>query len=687
MQALSQSAFLQALGYAIANSLWQCALLWLVVFAVNSFIKFSSRTKYTIALIAQCTGFVWFIFTFNFYFTRCSEIIANIGTSVYSNGMPVVIEPQMNSFSSGLLYFIAKTEQFLPWLSIAYLILLVFLSVRWIRCYRFTQQIKHTQLHKAGVEWKLFVKRIAAELNIKPEVKIYLSELVKGPVTIGFLKPAILIPLASINHLSVEQMEAVILHELAHIKRADYLINILQSIIEITLFFNPFTQLLSRMIKQERENSCDDWVLQYKYNASMYAEALLRIAVLQSPSKFAMQASGTKGDLLSRVKRMLNQKEKTFNYRNHLLALVLMTGILSSVAWFHPSPAIANPANAYGYSNTQHVVVEPLTAKVDNPFFNPVFFLSKPLSDEINNTIENEQLNIDKATSIAEKAKDIVVENITPVALEKLRNLSSGLEDQIKSAYALANKSYEDLNLQNINAHVASLMDSAALVSALTNTLENNFPKIDFQKMNEDLAKAKLDIANMSKDKTLFSIGAEKWKDVLSKSLQQVQNFAKDIQQKDPGSTAEQRAISNKKLQEAQENLKQNTESMQRLIEIKKIVMDSLQHLFSSKKDDVDEAEEDDAQTQVAPVSANATGYDNSYSYNYSVGDATSYAPVNFTTTVSPVIDSEYLKKPILVLLKGDLKNPVSCKKNISIETYNSKGEKHVYSITIETYQ
>ena len=147
------------------------------------------------------------------------------------------------------------------------------------------------------MDWKIFVKQVSYQLGIKKNVTIYLSELVTTPMTIGFLKPIILVPLASINHLSAEQIEAVLLHELAHIKRLDYLFNLFLSVAETILFFNPFSQLISKTIKKERENSCDDWVLQFKYNPSMYAEALLRIAYLQTSSSFAMPFVGkNKGD-------------------------------------------------------------------------------------------------------------------------------------------------------------------------------------------------------------------------------------------------------------------------------------------------------------------------------------------------------------------------------------------------------
>ncbi|RFM28125.1 M56 family metallopeptidase [Deminuibacter soli] len=399
MQALSHSPFLQALGYAIANSLWQMALLWIVAALLNGVFRFAAATRYRIALLAQTAGFTWFIFTLQFYYRACAEAmaIASSASVDVASSNNLLITSTQEGFHAKLLTAIVYIEQALPYLSIAYLGLLVFLFVRWMQQFRYTQQLRRDGLEKIDVEWRLFTQKLADTLGIKNKVQIYVSNFVNSPLTIGFLKPVILVPLASINLLTTEQMEAVILHELAHIRRADYLVNLLQCIMEITLFFNPFSQLLARMARKERENSCDDWVLQFQYNPGMYAEALLRIAYLPPAPSVAMHAGGeVKGDLLSRVKRMLNQKEARFQYKQHLLALLLMTGIMSSIAWFQPLKRnTANDAVA-AVKPGQPTVVEPITARVDNPLFSPVFFLTKPLQEEVTKAAEsagNELIN------------------------------------------------------------------------------------------------------------------------------------------------------------------------------------------------------------------------------------------------------------------------------------------------------
>lgn len=403
---VTQSPFLQALGYSIINSLWQFALLWLIYFLINSFFKLSSHKKYSAALLMQITGFIWFAGTLIFYYQQCLGETATI--SEYLNQYSLIaISTSAISTKAKLFAWIIKAEQFLPYLSIAYLLLLVFLSFKWMHCYQFTQRIKQEGISKIGVDWRLFVQRLSEQLGIRSNVKIFLSDKVKAPLTIGFLKPVILIPLASINHLNTVQMEAVILHELAHIKRFDYLINLLLSVIEAALFFNPFMQLLSRHIKRERENSCDDWVLQYDYNAATYAKALLKIATLQTTQQsFAMNATENKNALLIRVKRMIEKSEKSFHYRHQLVALLFITTVLSTIAWLSPennritatssnksalAPGIPAPAGIPPTSEN----TESLVAKVDNPLFNPLFFLGNN-NEEMKLQMEKEVKHIEK---------------------------------------------------------------------------------------------------------------------------------------------------------------------------------------------------------------------------------------------------------------------------------------------------
>lgn len=508
MQHLFQSAFLQALGYAIAHSVWQTAIVWLFYISIGGSVSMSAAARYRMGVTAQVIGFIWFLFTFQFYYQQYNQ--AWQPSTVASQQLQPVLTSG-SGYLSGIIQWMLKGEMLLPYISMAYLLLMVFLSVRWLLGYRQTQRIRHQGLQKMPAEWRLFVQRIAAQLNIKKTVRVFLSEQVSTPLTIGFLKPIILVPVASINHLSTEQMEAVLLHELAHIKRYDYLVNILLSVAEISLFFNPFTQLLSKHIRKERENCCDDWVLQFKYEAPVYAEALLRIAYLQQAPALAMTATGKKKDLLYRVKRMIERKENRFSYRKQLLAFFLVTGILSSVAWLSPlktnrseKQPIAVKASASPKQPLHPYTVEPMAMSVKNPLFNPVFFLSKPLQEEMKKNIATAEKEIKQ---VAELQPDALMTSITPLVTNALKQASLEMELQ------RPNWEKEIAQMEKAKLELTRTLsaDSAFLPVKLRSQFKQEI-NTNLSKMSADIQKAKAEMQKAFQESKNFNTNLDKEK-------------------------------------------------------------------------------------------------------------------------------------------------------------------------------
>jgi beta-lactamase regulating signal transducer with metallopeptidase domain len=317
VQTILQSDFLQALAYALLNSIWQMGLLWLAVVFILRILKLSSAQKFTIAFTTQIVGFTVFIFTLLNNYNEKSLQIFDVSNINYLNN------------ASGFLNYA------IPFISILYLIFFGWHIVKFIFSYRLTQNLRNNNLVKMPALNRVFVEELSELFSLHKKVKIYISKNIKCPLTIGFFKPLILIPLAAVNHLTKEQMEAVILHELAHIKRADYLFYLLQCLIEKVFFFNIFSRMLNNIIERERENACDDWVLQFKYNSYHYAEALLKLGKLQA-SSLAMAASGKKENmLLYRIKRLIHNKEKNTAYectalRFSFLTLIIALGLLIS---------------------------------------------------------------------------------------------------------------------------------------------------------------------------------------------------------------------------------------------------------------------------------------------------------------------------------------------------------------------
>ncbi|HCL06283.1 MAG TPA: hypothetical protein DHW64_10095 [Chitinophagaceae bacterium] len=532
MQLLFQSAFLQALGYSIANSLWQMALLWLIYVVVSAVLKPSASRKYLLAAGLQSIGFIWFVFTLQFYYSQYNRFLSIEETGLDSKTIAPMV-PQGQGFRSQIIEWMIRGEQLLPYLSVAYLLLMVVLCMRWVMGYRYTSIIRKQGLVVIPVDWRLFVKNTAQQLGIKREISIYLSEKIGSPLTIGFIKPLILVPVASINHLTVAQLEAVILHEIAHIKRYDYLINILLSVTEISLFFNPFTQLLSRQIKKERENSCDDWVLQFQYSAETYAEALLRIAKLQAAPAFAMAAKGSnENELLTRVKRMIGAQEQGFNYRKQLLAFLLVTGILSSVAWLSPDhqqqqkDKVAVSALKDKQSQTaidiQPVTVEPMAMKVTNPLFNPAFFLSKTLKEEMHD-------NLQKATDemrVALQSKE-VQEALQEVPVV-LNDAYSTLTADIFKNTGGWKKELAELEKAKVEMKSALASLDTLPIPAIERKQAKEEMALSIKKMELDFAEAKEAISKVSKTAIPFKAEQEMVNREIERAIQEIQKLQLD---------------------------------------------------------------------------------------------------------------------------------------------------------------
>lgn len=311
MFAIGQSNFLQALGWAVLNSLWQMALLWVIYQLVTAIFRTAkSSQKSLLATTLLFAGFAWFVFTFFIILADTTSAHTRYSSFIFVNG---------NSEVNNWFYTM------LPVASIVYLVLLILPLLNFIRNYRYVQVIGRYGLRKADVHWRMFVQKMAAQMGINKPVHIWMSEFVTSPVTIGFLKPVILLPVAAINHLSTQQTEAILLHELSHIKRFDFLINLITKIIQSVLYFNPFVNAFAKIIEGEREKNCDEMVLQFQYEPHGYASALLtleKVSTISASSLTVAASGGKKNQLLTRIESIMGIGKKTVFSFNKLAGIV-----------------------------------------------------------------------------------------------------------------------------------------------------------------------------------------------------------------------------------------------------------------------------------------------------------------------------------------------------------------------------
>jgi|GEM_PF-6229770 len=278
---------------ALFASLWQAAIAYLLLFFVRRS-KFSSPIQtYILGTSLQ------FVLVSLFFF------------QIFSEAQPISI--LFNYSLSNPYWKIILTNNYISYSYILLLILNILLFIR-KNIQNKRNQIQYTnkqqihvpeQVNNLFEEWK-------NKLDIKRSIKLVVRESVIGPFTKGFLKPAVILPLSFVNGLKTNQMEAVLLHELWHIKRYDYVFLWIQLCLEKLLYFNPFFLLVGKAIHEDRELSCDLYSIKANnYNSIDYVESLLFFTRNNNESK-AVQLSITgkrNSELLNRVTYILEGKK------------------------------------------------------------------------------------------------------------------------------------------------------------------------------------------------------------------------------------------------------------------------------------------------------------------------------------------------------------------------------------------
>lgn len=307
--------FLNNLGWSLAHSIWQAGICWLLYTGITrNGTKYSAVFRQDLAILFK--AIILIVSGINF-----------LGAVDYSDLLGIA--QWGGSFSERTIFAYADTfDKALAWVVLLYLMGVSILLVRFTFQYRHTQNLKHTELIKIPAGFRIFIEKNKITLGITKPISLWLSTKIETPLTIGFWKPIILIPVAALNQLSTDQIEAILLHELQHIRRNDYLINLILTITDILFFFNPFCMQLSKCIQRERENNCDDLVLQYRHHPENYASALLILERNRSSywSSLALEATGHRSQfLLQRIKRILTGQNESIRTGNKLIALFSIT--------------------------------------------------------------------------------------------------------------------------------------------------------------------------------------------------------------------------------------------------------------------------------------------------------------------------------------------------------------------------
>lgn len=203
----------------------------------------------------------------------------------------------------------ARLQPALPWILALWAAGVALLSLRLLGGWVWMQRLRHGRASRAAEEWQTLVRVLARRMGLARDVVLLLCERLESPVALGVLRPVILMPPALLTGLEPLALEAVLLHELAHIRRQDYLVNLLQSFAETLLFYHPAVWWISAVIRQERENACDDAAVRHTGDAVAYARTLSLLEEFRMDTRIKPAAhpapAANGGSLLARVRRLL----------------------------------------------------------------------------------------------------------------------------------------------------------------------------------------------------------------------------------------------------------------------------------------------------------------------------------------------------------------------------------------------
>jgi uncharacterized protein (TIGR03435 family) len=307
----------QALGWALLHFVWQGTLLAALFLVADSVTRRSqARLRYAIACAVMFLMAVSFIATvFRTSRAPASGVSSAMATGAANPGQRTLrtrIEPAsvpLATSSTGKIAqpFYALTV--LPgWIAFFWLLGVIafatYTAAGWLR----VRELRKRDIAPVSAAWIEVLEILKHRLQISRPVRLCTSAIAEVPAVIGWLRPYILLPVSVFTGLSESELRAILAHELAHIRRCDYLVNLLQNAIETLLFYHPAVWWVSHRIRQERENCCDDVAVEICGGVTIYANALAQLEELRgSISEPAVAATG--GDLLARIRRLTGVNE------------------------------------------------------------------------------------------------------------------------------------------------------------------------------------------------------------------------------------------------------------------------------------------------------------------------------------------------------------------------------------------
>jgi uncharacterized protein (TIGR03435 family) len=313
MQILSLQPWVERLGWTLVHFLWQGLSIAILYAAIRRGFagKATPNTRYLLACGALAAMMAAPLVTWGLlrssdaktdavYHIPTTPQAAASSTGIGS--IPIVTLPAaVRDTVSGM-----REALFLPWVVVVWLFGAAAFWVRLAGGWVVASRMRSMLVRRAPPEWQEILRELGVRIGLFRPVRLLVSAMVPVPMVVGWLRPVLLVPVGALSGLPAEHLEALLLHELAHIRRHDYLVNILQSVAEALLFYHPAVWWVSGHIRAERELCCDDVAVSASGDALTYARALAQLESCR-PAHLATAVAASGGSLPDRIARLLGQ--------------------------------------------------------------------------------------------------------------------------------------------------------------------------------------------------------------------------------------------------------------------------------------------------------------------------------------------------------------------------------------------
>jgi len=326
--------WIPVIGWALVHFLWQGLLVWLgaaLSLRLLNRAKASARYAVSCAALLLCLGLPLFGVLRNLPASAApadSQTVSALRLEAAVQLEPLPPQVQVRSLAQRL-------DAQLPLIVLIWSLGAGLLALRFASGLAWVRNLRRRESLPEADHWQARLVHLSEALGLRRAVILKVVRGIESPVAAGLWRPVILMPASILTGMPPELVEALLAHELAHIRRHDYLVNLLQSAIEVLLFYHPAVWWISHRIRIEREQICDDLAARALGEPRRLALALKELDLLQLATPHLAQGAHG-GNLMSRIRRLFQPEPRPLAWK----ALASILGITAACV---ASAAIAIP--------------------------------------------------------------------------------------------------------------------------------------------------------------------------------------------------------------------------------------------------------------------------------------------------------------------------------------------------------